>query len=125
MPGIMGGVAAIGGPITLGIALTAVIGFSVYKLLSSDWRSSMAKEICKEFENQKVEEQFIESIMTYWNDTQTGFDTGVKELEKEWEIHMKNMRVEVESTDTSETERKIEMLSSYKRSLLSVIKVID
>lgn len=125
MPGIMGGVAAIGGPITLGIALTAVIGFSVYKLLSSDWRSSMAKEICKEFEKQKVEEQFIESIMTYWNDTQTGFDTGVKELEKDWEIHLKNMRVEVESTDTSETERKIEMLSSYKRSLLSVIKVID
>lgn len=126
MFGIMSGVSLIGGPVTLGIALTAAIGFSVYKLLSNnDWRVSLAKAIRKEFDKQNVEKQFIDSIVKHWNDTQIGFETGAKELEKEWALHMKNTRAEVESKDTSEIERKIEILTSYKRSLHSLTKMID
>lgn len=126
MSGIMSGVSLIGGPVTLGIALTAAIGISVYKLLSNnDWRVSLAKAIRKEFDKQNVENQFIDSIVKHWNDTQIGFDTGAKELEKEWALHMKNTRAEVESKDTSEIERKIEILTSYKRSLHSLTKMID
>lgn len=121
MSGIMGGVAAIGGPITLGIALTAVIGFSVYMALSATaWKEAMAKGIRKSFEKEGAEKQFVDGITKYWDDTRTGFDAGADELEREWRLYIENMRAEIDGSETSEIEKQIETLSRYETNLSSL-----
>ncbi len=66
----MGWIAAIGGPVTLGIALTAIIGISIYGIMNANaWKEKIADAIRKSFEKNDAKSKFNDEIIKYWEST--------------------------------------------------------
>lgn len=85
-------VAAIGGPVVLGIALALIAAISVFTILSGTWRKSVAKKLVEACRSERVLEKLESSINTYWNDTQIAFNASADNLDTEWKNHIENLR---------------------------------
>lgn len=121
LPGIMGGIAAIGGPVTLGIALTAIIGISIYGIMNANaWKEKIADAIRKSFEKNDAKSKFNDEIIKYWESTMMSFEAAVDELENEWRKHLENMRKEIKETDSVTIQQLINELDSYDKFLADV-----
>lgn len=64
-------VAAIGGPVTLGIALAAVAAVSIFAILSGGWKKNLVKKIIANYNNTEVRKQYKDHIKKYWLDDTT------------------------------------------------------
>lgn len=47
-------VAAIGGPITIGIAIAALIGYVIYRIVGGSWQKSLAKKVADAIRKERV-----------------------------------------------------------------------
>ncbi|MHC5769227.1 MAG: dynamin family protein [Nostoc sp.] len=92
--GIMTLVAAIGGPIVLGIGLSVTIGLAVANLWSwtESWQKHLAKKVVKDFEKQSVYEQFLKVIDKFWQDTDNGFEKVADVVEGDWNKYLEHQR---------------------------------
>ncbi|QNR19963.1 hypothetical protein HNY42_03045 [Exiguobacterium sp. Helios] len=121
MPGIMAGIAAIGGPVTIGIALTAVIGLSIYGIMNANaWRDKVAESIRKSFAKNEAKSKFSEEIIKYWGATTISFEAAADELETEWKNHLEMMRQEIKETDSVTIQQHIDELDSYDEFLKDI-----
>lgn len=74
-------VAAIGGPITIGLGL-AFIAFMVgWNYLGDNWRTGLAKKINKHIIEQGTEKLILDSNNKHWDDTKLSFTRAVAETE--------------------------------------------
>ncbi|ALC92663.1 hypothetical protein AM500_04785 [Bacillus sp. FJAT-18017] len=89
--GAASAVAALGGPVTLGIALAVIVGISVFALISGGWQKSVAKKIVKEYEKNQAYELYATEIDNFWNSTKVEFETAADHLEKEWHQYVHNL----------------------------------
>jgi transcriptional regulator with XRE-family HTH domain len=104
--GVIAFVAAIGGPIVLGIGLAAALAFGVLSFFGESWQKRLAKQTVKYFEEQLVCEKFLEGIDQYWQDTTNSFEKGADAVETDWNrylIHLHDI-----TSGTSESEEHIE-----------------
>jgi len=62
-------VSALGGPVTLGIALAAIAALAVFSIFSTNWKRRCAKDLIKSYEKQKCKENNKKQINQYWDDT--------------------------------------------------------
>lgn len=92
-------VAAIGGPVVLGIALALIAAISVFTILSGGWRKSVAKRFVKSCRDEKVLDKLQSNINTYWNDTQTAFNVSADGLEVEWKKHIEDLHEQLGNYD--------------------------
>ncbi|OUL25366.1 DNA-binding protein [Nostoc sp. RF31YmG] len=119
--GIMTLVAAIGGPIVFGIGLSVTLGLAVANLWSSlteSWQKRLARESVKNFEKQKVSEQFPKAIDKFWQDTANGFEKVADVVEGDWNKHLEHLRAltspQIESKErTEQILRVLEILKSF------------
>lgn len=111
-------VAAIGGPIALGIGLAAGLASLIFSLFGEAWQSRLAKQIVKYFEEQDVSGKLLRGNKQYWQDTATAFDKGAEAVEAAWKENLKHHR-ELISPDTQSRERieeiikKLEVLRNF------------
>lgn len=92
-------VAAIGGPITVGIGIALVAATAVFGLFSGGWKKKAAKKIIAVFEEQNAFRQYGDALNKFWNDTNHAFlDASVK-MEAAWEKELENLRATVENFD--------------------------
>lgn len=94
-------VAAIGGPVVLGIALALIAAISVFAIFSGGWRKSIAKKFVSSCRDERVLDNLQSNINTYWNDTQTAFNASADRLDKEWKEHIANLREQLRSYDVA------------------------
>ena len=106
-------VAAIGGPIVLGIGLAAALAFAVWGLFGESWQKRLAKQIVKYFEEQRVREKFQEGIDQFWQDTANSFEKGADAVETNWKEYLEHLR-EITSPETQSRERIEEIIKSLK-----------
>ncbi|MCG6138725.1 MAG: dynamin family protein [Nostoc sp. LLA-1] len=111
--GIIAFVAAIGGPIVLGIGLAAALAFTVWGLFGESWQKRLAKQIVKYFTEQRVNEKFIEGIDQYWQDTIKGFEQGADAVEADWNKYLEHLS-EITSPKTESREYIEEILNTLK-----------
>lgn len=114
--GIIAFVAAIGGPVVLGIGLAVGIGIAVANLwsfLAESWQKRLAKQIVKLFNEQKVCEKFIEGIDQFWQDTATSFEKGADAVESEWQRYLVHFN-EITSSSVESKERIEKILKILK-----------
>ncbi|PLT33627.1 dynamin family protein [Bacillus sp. V5-8f] len=100
-------VAALGGPITLGIALAVIVSLSVFAFVSGGWQKSIAKKMVKEYGKQNTLQKFVSEIDKFWNDTQMEFETAADHLEEEWQQKLKELVDEIASYSVEELEANI------------------
>lgn len=116
--GVIAFVAAIGGPIVLGIGLAAALAFAVWGLFGESWQKRLAKQIVKYFTEQQVCEKFIKGIDQYWQDTAKGFGKGADAVEADWNKYLEHLR-EITSPKTESKEhiekiiKKLEVLRDF------------
>ncbi|MEG4083743.1 DNA-binding protein, partial [Microcoleus sp. POL10_C6] len=97
-------VAAIGGPIVLGIGLAAGLASLVWNFFGEAWQKRLAKEIHQQFKKQGVVDKFLGGIDQYWQETATAFDKGADAVEAKCKQYLKHLH-EITSTDTQSKER--------------------
>ncbi len=115
--GAVAGVAALGGPIVLGIALAAIVSMSVFAIFSGGWRKKVAKKLVESYSAQNVVNQFNEEISKFWDETREAFNTSADYLENEWENSIDNLTALVHSYDKKDIEFAIENLNQIKQIL--------
>lgn len=107
---VMTVVSALGGPITLGIALGAIVALGIYSLFGGSWQLSLAKKIIKTLEKENIESKFSTSIQKYWNETISAFTQATNEFKhaysesiitKEKSLHEINTLDLLERIDTA------------------------
>ncbi len=112
-------VAAIGGPIALGIGLAAGLASLIFGLFGEAWQSRLAKQIVKYFQEQDVCGKLLRENKKYWQeDTATAFEKGAEALETASQDNLEHLR-ELVSPDTNSKERieeiikKLEVLQNF------------
>ncbi|KXI21743.1 dynamin family protein [Photobacterium sanguinicancri] len=89
--GVTSFVAAIGGPITVGIVIASAIGYAVYRLFGGKWQASLAKKIRQAVDKQSPLSEIEKVISSYWKSTQESTLVCLNELQSETEKHIKKM----------------------------------
>ncbi|UIJ38696.1 dynamin family protein [Desulfobaculum bizertense] len=92
-------VSAIGGPITIGIFLAALIGLSIFGI-SSSWQTSLAKKVAKELNKGKPKPKILNYIEKFWDNTHKAISMGLNNLQHETERHIKTMNQDIKSEYT-------------------------
>jgi transcriptional regulator with XRE-family HTH domain/GTPase SAR1 family protein len=100
-------VAALGGPVTLGIALAVIVGLSVFAFASGGWQKSIAKKIVKEYGKQNALQKFTMQINKFWDDTLSEFETAADHLDVEWEQKLAKLVHEIDSYSSEDIEASI------------------
>ncbi|NCD09432.1 MAG: helix-turn-helix domain-containing protein [Negativicutes bacterium] len=113
-------VAAIGGPIVLGIALAVIASISVYALLSGRWEKSLAKKIVKEYDKNKCLNEFKTSIEQFWSETEVAFNAAADSLEVEWKQYVNNLEEMVSTYDINKIQHRIRMAEEFKNFLQGI-----
>lgn len=85
-------VAAIGGPITLGIGLFAAVVFLGLALFGESWERRLAKKIVSHFEEQKLLHKFLQGSDEYWQDTTKAFEKGANAVEEQFQEYVQHLR---------------------------------
>jgi len=118
-------VAAIGGPVVLGIALAGIAAIAGFVAFSGGWEKRVAKQLIRAYEVYKDEdgnttgvlEIYKKGIGKFWNDTKKAFNKGADEMEKEWSDYVNNLRKLVEKAKNGDDEE-LEKLQKEKEAQL-------
>ncbi|MFN6566460.1 UbiA family prenyltransferase [Dendronalium sp. ChiSLP03b] len=97
-------VAAIGGPIVLGVGLAVALAFAVWSLIGESWQKRLAKQIIKYFEEQRVSDKFTDGIDQFWRDTTKSFEKGANAVEADWDKYIEHLR-QITSPTTESKDR--------------------
>ncbi|GAA6620059.1 hypothetical protein NUACC26_058750 [Scytonema sp. NUACC26] len=97
-------IAAIGGPIVLGVGLVAALAFAVWGLFGESWQKRLAKQTVKYFEEQRVINKFTDGIEQFWQDTTKSFEKGANAVEGDWNKYIEHLR-EITSPTTASKDR--------------------
>ena len=109
------GVAMIGGPVTIIIALAVLIAFISWALFGASWQERLAKRIHAELEKQNVINQLAEGAGKYWTDTRNAFDEAFKATEEEYRGYMKDLRKHLNEADPAALEMQKEQVTTLRR----------
>lgn len=95
--GVTSFVAAIGGPITIGIALAAAIGYLFYLALGGSWQKSLAKKVHEAICKNDAQSNIYETVSAFWNSTRIAIEAGFKELKKTTDEHISMLKEEAKT----------------------------
>lgn len=113
-------VAAIGGPITIGIALAAAVGFIIYKLVGGSWQKSLAKKASESFRKESVFDEIEKAISDFWDSTAKAIKAGLKELIIQTDDYIEKLKLDAEiQYDAQELERCIVFIQDTMATLKS------
>ncbi|CAH7367707.1 Dynamin N-terminal domain-containing protein [Vibrio crassostreae] len=111
-------VAAMGGPITIGIAIAASIGYIVYRLVGGSWQDTLAKKVIEALEDNDVEHQLHAEITRFWENTKDAMTVGLAELEAATDEFIIKMKEEAQTEFTPESlEATIEIIKRAQAQL--------
>lgn len=91
--------AAMGGPITLGIALALGVGLTVKGLFGEKWQTRLARQVMKMISDDKIMDKYLEEIAKYWRDTEQAFRKATDNAERKLKDKLESLRRLVEAED--------------------------
>lgn len=94
-------VAALGGPVVIGVAMAILAAATAFSIFSGTWKKSFAKKFRDECEKKDVLGTLISSVNTYWSDTEKAFNASADNLDKEWTQHLEKLRSHLNSYDVN------------------------
>jgi len=78
-------VAALGGPVVVGVALAVVVGWVVSALFGESWERRLARKVVKALEEKDVRGQFEHGVWKFWDDTERAFQQAADNVEAEYD----------------------------------------
>ena len=111
---IMAGVAALGGPITIAIAMAVAIGAIAYMLFGHSWEHRLAKKVVKAFREQHAHLSLQAWVQSVWDDTRKGFDRGADYVESAYLEELAREEATVNSKSRQEIEQVIQSFKAWR-----------
>ncbi|WP_408895262.1 dynamin family protein [Paenibacillus taichungensis] len=105
--GAAAAVAALGGPVVLGVAIAIISALAVFSLFSGSWRSGLAKKLIQKYEEHRVLSKYRSVIDEFWLDTVQGFIAGVEATERDYQEYVANIERMALTYDTEKIKRSI------------------
>lgn len=113
-------VAAIGGPITIGIALAAAVGYIIYRLVGGSWQKSLAKKASEAIRKESVFDNIEKAISDFWNSTAKAIKAGLEELITQTDDYIEKLKSDAEvQYNSQELERCIVLIQDTIATLKS------
>ena len=108
-------VAALGGPITIGITLASALGYALYRLVARDWQASFGKKVRDTLVKEGTEDKLKDPIDKFWSSTSQAIREGVKGLTKDTENYITKLRSEATTEyDIMKLDECIEIVEDLK-----------
>ena len=89
--GATSAVAALGGPITLGLGLTIGAAAVVWRIFAGNWKYRLAKKIKQVFEEERVLSKLEGNIRIFWDNTLAAFQEGANNIDTQHQNYLKEM----------------------------------
>lgn len=106
-------VAAIGGPITIGIALAAAIGYLIYRLAGGSWQKGLAKKVAEAIRQEHVWDKVEKPISDFWDNTEKAISAGLDELITQTDTYISELKDDAKMDyDSAEIDPCISILES-------------
>ena len=77
-------VAAIGGPITIGLGIFGAVMYGTKLMLGDHWQQRLSKRMSKQFADINYISKLQEGAKTVWDDSDAAFERGLAEMEKSY-----------------------------------------
>lgn len=98
---VISAVSAIGGPITLGIAIAAIAAVSSILALGGTWKKLIGNKLVKQYKEQAVLDKLETTSDTFWRETRDAFRKGTEQVEDNWQKKLRQFRERVECPDNA------------------------
>lgn len=95
-------VAAIGGPVTIAVALSLGALLLTKKVFGESWQTRLAKQVYKLFIDEKVLKQYQSRINQLWNDTEQALNSVTQSLIAKYDDELQNMERIIDTQDEEE-----------------------
>ncbi|KRL07509.1 dynamin family protein [Liquorilactobacillus hordei] len=82
-------ISAIGGPLTLALAVIVFSGLVAFNIFGDGWMRKYARQVIKQFERLGVEQKYTAEIVKYWDDTAKITAETIKKVEEEYAQHQR------------------------------------
>jgi len=115
--GAAAAVAAIGGPVVLGLAIAVITALAVFSLFSGGWEKSVAKKVIQEYEKHEVLYKYRSVIDEFWSETEQGFITAADAMERDYQDYVANIERMTLTSDVEEIKRSIQEAEEMKNFL--------
>lgn len=109
--------AAIGGPVTVMIALAMVVAGIVWVIFGESWEERLAQKLAKQLKEDNIIQKIVENAESYWDDTRKGFDTGFAKTEKAYRKHLEKLRRQVDDVDEDALRKQQEYITLLRNCL--------
>lgn len=119
------GVAAIGGPVVLGIALAGIAAFAVWGILSGNWKKKIVKNLNKQFKKEDICYKLISELHKFWDETTKEFLLAAETIEKEFAVNMENIKENLERSNSSELQNKANIIQSSIKMQDDLLNIIN
>ena len=84
--------AAIGGPVTVAVAIVALFALLGFTLFGSSWKKRLAKKIIAVFAKKKIQGSFEKAISDYWEQTEDSFLKSATTVEEKFREYFEDLR---------------------------------
>ena len=85
-------VAAIGGPITIGIGLAAALSGLAYRLIGGSWQKRLAKRVAAQICKENIWERVEKPVVDFWDSTERAISSGLREMRTRTNQHIDSLR---------------------------------
>lgn len=92
-------VAAIGGPVVLGITIAALAAVSIFLAFGGTWKKQIGNKLIKQYEKNDVLDKLKKASDEFWDETMAAFRAGTKGVEAKWQAHLKELRDKLDGFD--------------------------
>lgn len=100
-------IAALGGPITIAVALSAFVAIIAGSFFGDSWQKKLAKKILESVLENDVESKILSSTNKYWDDTKTAFIKAVSETESVYKSRIESLHTMAFSTNRESLEKEL------------------
>lgn len=109
---VMAGISALGGPVTIAVALGATIAAGLYALFGASWETRLARKTVEDFKKNDVLSQYLSGLTTYWSDTKISLSQSMEATLDQYEKFIAD-RANILDLNTSEIEKRIDVANKY------------
>lgn len=113
--GAVSAVAALGGPVVLGVALAAITMMGVFAAFSGSWKKRVANKIIQTYQEQNARSKYNISIDQFWDDTEAAFKTAADNLEKQWVKYVGDLRTKLNNYDAEALKKQLSKGKTFKK----------
>lgn len=121
----VGAVAAMGGPITLGVALAAIATISAFAVLTGTSNKIIAKRVRDAYDKEHALDKYADAFSRFWKETKDAFDKAANSMNEELERIIKERENMVKDFDCEKFEKYIQACREIGKFFSGIPQIID